>query len=133
MWFPGSISHSNTITANTTFTVTKVTSSQNCERTSGFTNASHTVPVNQLPTYTTTSPDQVCSGAPFTFVAVPNIVGTTLSWSRAVQPGISNPAASGSGLSFTENLNSTQSGNPGFPSPTTSLSIMVVVPTHFLM
>jgi hypothetical protein len=104
--------HSNAISANTTFTVTKVISAQSCERTTAFTGAAFSIPVYQLPGYTTTSADQTCSNAPFTFTAVPTIPGTTLAWSRDAVAGISNPPGSGNGLTFTENLISTNLVTP---------------------
>ncbi|NIG56389.1 PKD domain-containing protein [Chitinophaga sp. Cy-1792] len=43
----------------------------------------------------TSNPDAICSGAPFTYIPTSNVATATFSWTRAAVPGISNPANAG--------------------------------------
>jgi len=43
------------------------------------------------------APPAVCSNTLFSYTAVPSIAGTSMTWSRAVVAGISNPAGNGTG------------------------------------
>lgn len=60
-----------------------------------------------LPRLTSTlTPPAVCSGTSFGYMPVANVVGTTFKWRRKAVPGISNPAATGTGA-ISETLNDT--------------------------
>lgn len=86
----------------------------------------------------------VCTGTPFGFTPRSNIEGAIFQWSRAVQSGISNPAASGSGsisevlnlsggasvsVLYTYSLSAPGCGNVGAENGT--LSVMVQPPPVF--
>ncbi len=51
-------------------------------------------PTPQLDNYT---PPDICSGSVFSYEPTSSTGGTTFSWTRAAEPGISNPPASGTG------------------------------------
>jgi hypothetical protein len=66
-------------------------------RANGCTNTETiSVIVNPLPVLSSTlTPPAVCNNTMFSYVPASDVTGATFSWSRAVVPGISNPAASG--------------------------------------
>ncbi len=55
------------------------------------------------------SPAAICSNAPFSYTAISSIAGTTITWTRAMVAGISNPAAIGSGNINETLINTTSS------------------------
>jgi hypothetical protein len=67
-----------------------------------------TVRVNPTPTLSSTlTPPAVCSNVSGSYTATSAIIGTTLSWTRAIVSGISNSAGSGSTATATETLMNT--------------------------
>ncbi|MFB6456151.1 PKD domain-containing protein [Chitinophaga sp. Hz27] len=64
----------------------------------GCTGTSQQFRLRALPTpvlTSTTTPDAVCSKAPFSYVPTSNVATATFTWTRAAVAGISNPAGSG--------------------------------------
>ncbi len=55
------------------------------------------------------SPPAICSNTPFDYTAISSIAGTTITWTRAVVAGISNPTATGSGNISETLINTTAS------------------------
>jgi len=55
------------------------------------------------------SPSAVCNNSPFRYTPVSSILGTTMTWTRSVIAGISNPAGSGSGNIIETLINTTAS------------------------
>ena len=56
-----------------------------------------TIRVNPTPKLSTSATAEVCSTAPFSYAPASATAGTSYAWTRAVAPGISNAAGSGSG------------------------------------
>ncbi|MBS1528362.1 MAG: hypothetical protein JST19_22135, partial [Bacteroidetes bacterium] len=68
----------------------------------------YTVTVKPTAVVTSNKTDVVCSGVPENYTITANVPTATFTWSRAVQPGISNPAVTNQASSvITETLNST--------------------------
>ncbi len=56
------------------------------------------ITINPVPTLSSSlTPAATCSGVLFSYPAASSSPGTTLNWTRAIVPGISNPSASGAG------------------------------------
>ena len=68
------------------------------------------VTVKPLPKLTGSKSIQVCSNAPVAYTPIGNIPGTNFNWTRAVVPGISNPAGAGV-VGIPEILLNTTTGN----------------------
>lgn len=97
----------NTTNAPVTVTYIYTVSANGCN--SALANV--TVVVNPTPVLTSTlSPADICSNTIFNYPATSNIVGATITWSRALVAGISNGAATG-----TDNPNETLVNTTGNP------------------
>ena len=73
----------------------------------GDTSASYAITVVPLPSLNSASPADICSHSVFNYQPTSTTTGVTFTWTRAVQSGISNPAASGTGIINETLLNTT--------------------------
>jgi len=81
----------------------------------GSVSVTKTVTVNPIPTLTSVlSPASICSGTLFSYAPGSAVTGVTYAWSRALIPGISNPAGTGTG-----NVNETLINTTSAPIPVT--------------
>jgi gliding motility-associated-like protein len=129
----------NTSTAPVTVTYVYTASAYGCSGTP--TNV--TVVVNPNPVLTSTqAPAAICNNTTFNYTPTSGVTSTTFAWSRAVVPGISNGAATGSGNPAEVLVNTTN--NPvnvtyvytlsanGCTNPTTYNVVVTVNPTPTL-
>jgi gliding motility-associated-like protein len=73
----------------------------------GTTSANFAITVVPLPTLNSAAPADICSHSVFNYQPTSLTTGVTYTWTRAVQIGISNPAASGTGIINETLLNTT--------------------------
>lgn len=59
--------------------------------------SSFAINVNPLPDVSSVQTNAMCDSTVFNYTPVSHVAGTSFAWTRAVVPGISNPAASGTG------------------------------------
>ena len=76
----------------------------------GSSSSAFPITINPKPVLTSTlNPAAICSGTVFNYIPTTATIGSTFSWTRAIQPGISNVAASGPGSISETLVNSTTS------------------------
>ncbi len=73
----------------------------------GDASANHTITVVPLPILNSGLPADICSNTVFNYIPSSATIGVTFTWTRALQSGISNPAASGTGVINETLLNTT--------------------------
>lgn len=73
----------------------------------GDASANYAINVIPLPTLTSLAPTPICSNSIFNYQPTSSDSGATITWTRAVQGGISNTAGSGNGLISETLLNTT--------------------------
>ena len=77
----------------------------------GSSSSAFPITINPKPVLTSTlNPAAICSGTVFNYIPTTATIGSTFTWTRAIQPGISNVAASGAG-SISETLINTTNTN----------------------
>ncbi len=103
LWSTGASTPSITVTASGTYSVTQTLNGCTSASGSGVAAPKATPVLSGNLTATATS------GAAFTYNAASIIAGTTFAWSRATVTGISNPAASGTGVINETLINTTTS------------------------
>ncbi len=106
------ITSTNTITiaigVNETSGNLSVAGSNSCGL--GSSSSAFPITINPKPVLSSTlNPAALCSGTVFNYIPTTATIGSTFSWTRAVQPGISNVAASGTGSISETLINSTNS------------------------
>jgi gliding motility-associated-like protein len=74
----------------------------------GSSSSAFPITINPKPVLTSTlNPAAICSETVFNYIPTTATIGSTFSWTRAVQPGISNAAASGNGAISETLINTT--------------------------
>ena len=77
----------------------------------GSSSSAFPITINPKPVLTSSlNPAAICSGTVFNYIPTTATIGSTFTWTRAIQPGISNVAASGAG-SISETLINTTNTN----------------------